>query len=286
MTGSSGLLGRRIVKAAQINYEVVPTHHTRSLFPNSIALDITNRKDVFQLTTRQRPHAVIHVAAMKNVDKCETDRNLAWKTNAEGTRNIAEACKKAGVKLVYVSTDYVFDGRKGLYAEIDKPNPVNYYGLTKLKGEEFVKKYCDRSSIARTSLLYSWHLEEANFASWVVDSLRRDEKIAVINDHYQSPTLTDNIVEALLQIVERDLSGLYHIAGNERINRYEFATRIAETFGLDPSLIKPINMSQLKIWKTRRPRDSSLCIKKAQKHLKTEFLNIEESLSLVKKNQD
>lgn len=284
-TGGSGLLGSKVVRLAESVYEVVSTHHTRSLFPNSIKFDITNRQEVFKVIRKFRPNVVIHTAAETNVDKCETDKDWAWRVNAEGTRNIAEACGKMNVKLVYISTDYVFDGEKGFYVEEDVPNPVNCYGWTKLKGEEFLKEYCGNYIIARASVLYGWHPWKVNFATWVIGSLRLGKQITVVNDHFNSPTLADNLAEVLLEMVKRDLSGIYHAAGSERINRYEFAVKIAEAFDLDASLIRPIKMSELRVWVAKRPRDSSLCINKVQKQLKTKFLNVQESLALMKKSE-
>ncbi len=113
----------------------------------------------------------------------------------------------------------------------------------------------------------------------------RGRGIDVVNDHYNSPTLADNLAQALLEMVERDLSGVYHTSGSERISRYEFALRVAEAFNLDPSLIRPVKMSELKAWVARRPRDSSLRIDKAQRLLKTKFLNVEESLNCMRKSE-
>jgi len=285
VTGASGLLGSKIVKLAEQSLEVIPTHNTRSFFKDSIKLDITNRTEVFQVTAKIKPDVVIHVAAETRVDQCEKNREEAWKVNAKGTKNVAVACGKIKARLIYVSTDYVFDGEKGVYFESDEPNPVNYYGWTKLKGEEFVRENCQDYVIARPSVLYGWHSWKTNFALWVMESLRRKEPITVVDDHYNSPTLADNLAEALLEIAETDLNGIFHTAGSERINRYEFAVKIAKNFDLDANMIKPVKMSELKMWIAKRPRDSSLCIIKAQKQLKTKFLNIEESLKLMKMNR-
>jgi len=286
VTGASGLLGSKVVKLAEHSYEAIPTHNTRSLFKNSVKMNITNNAEVFQIVSKTKPEVVIHVAAETRVDQCEKDREEAWEVNAEGTKNVAVACGKFNAKLIYISTDYVFDGEKGLYVENDEPNPANYYGLTKLKGEEFVKEYCKDYVITRTSVLYGWHSWKTNFALWVIESLRRGEKITVADDHYNSPTLADNLAKVLLEMAKTDLSGIFHTAGSERINRYEFAVNIAKNFDLDENMIRPVKMSELKMWIARRPRDSSLCISKAQKQLKTKFLNVQESLKIMKKTYD
>jgi len=285
VTGASGLLGSKVVKLAEHSFEVIPTHNTCSLFMGSVKMDITNSAQVLQVVAQMKPDVLIHVAAETRVDRCEKNREEAWKVNAEGTKNIAVACGKIKTKLIYVSTDYVFDGEKGLYVEGDEPNPVNYYGLTKLKGEEFVRENCQDYVVARTSVLYGWHSTKTNFALWVIESLKRGESISVVDDHYNSPTLADSLAEALLEIAQQNLRGVFHTAGNERISRCEFALKIAETFNFDPKLIKPVKMNQLKTWIARRPRDSSLCIDKAHSQLKKKFLNVEESLKAMKMNQ-
>jgi len=283
VTGGNGLLGSKIVKLAQTKYECVPTHRTRALHPNSLKLDIASIEEVFRVFKMVKPNVIMHVAAETNVDKCETERNWAWKANVEGTANVAEACAKMNVKLVYVSTDYVFDGKKGLYTEQDRPNPVNYYGLTKLKGEEFVKERCKNHLIARTSVLFGWHPWKKNFATWAIEALRCENRIDVVDDHFNSPTLADNLAEALLEMVEKDLSGTYHTAGSERISRYEFVLKMAKVFDLDIDFVKSTKMRELKAWVAKRPRDSSLCIDEARKQLKTKFFDVKESLEFMRR---
>lgn len=282
VTGASGLLGNRIAELAKRYYTIVPLHNTKPLQSNSLKTDITNAIEVSTLFNRLKPTVVIHTASETNVDKCETEKAHAWKTNVEGTRNIAEACQKVNAKLVCISTDYVFDGEKGLYSEEDKPNPVNYYGLTKLEGEKQVSDYCENYATLRTSVLYGWHPWKHNFATWVISKLKQQQEITVVEDHYNTPTLADNLAEMAVEIAEKDLRGLYHTSGRERISRYEFAKQIAKTFNMGANLIKPVKMSQLTTWTAKRPKDSSLDTRKIQKQLKTKPLNIIEGLNKIK----
>jgi len=286
ITGASGLLGNKIAKLATINHTVIPLHNTKPLHTNSLKLDITNQSEVLNLFQKLKPDAIIHTASETNVDKCETDKKHAWKTNSLGTRNIALACRKVGAKLVYVSTDYVFDGEKGNYNEHDKPNPINYYGATKLEGEKQVVQHCQNYVILRTSVLYGWHPWKQNFATWVINQLKQNKEITVVEDHYNTPTLTDNLAEITLEAIQKDLQGLYHASGSERVSRYAFAKQIAKAFNLDPNLIKPIKMSQLTAWIAKRPKDSSLNTDKIQKKLKTKPLNITDGLNRMKKEAE
>lgn len=286
VTGGSGLLGSKVVKLAKTNYQIIPIHFRDSLFPDSVRLDITNKHDVSQIVRKLKPDIVIHTAAETNVDKCENERDWVWKANAEGTSNLAEVSGRIDAKMIYISTDYVFDGERGLYTEEDEPNPVNYYGLTKLKGEGFLAQYSTDYVIARTSVVYGWNPRRLNFATWIIESLRKGRSIQVVDDHFNSPTLADNLAEALLETVEKDLSGLYHMAGSQRISRYEFSVKVAKAFDLDSDLIKPVKMNELKTWIAKRPKDSSLNIEKAQSVLKTRFLNIQESLNILKEREE
>lgn len=282
VTGGSGLLGSKIVNAGKIDYEIVPTHNTTPLFPNSIKLDILDNWEVSRILSHLRPDAVIHAAAESNVDRCETDKKHALAVNAEGTKNIAEACNVVGARLVYVSTDYVFDGEKGRYVEEDKPNPINYYGRTKLEGEKHVSEICENHVIARTSVLYGWHPRKQNFVTWAIDSLKQGKQISITDDHYNSPTLADNLAEVLLELADSEKRGVLHTAGSTRIDRFKLVLEIAKIFNLNPALVKPIKMAELKTWVAKRPRDSSLRIDKAKKTLKTPLWSVSEGLKFLR----
>ncbi len=282
VTGASGLLGSKVVKLAKRKYEVTPTHNTRSLQPDSITLDITNQNQVSKIFDQLKPEIIMHTASETNVDKCEMQKQQAWKINTEGTRNIALACSKIGAKLVYISTDYVFNGEKGNYTEQDEPNPINYYGVTKFEGERQIISHCQNYVILRTSVLYGWHPWKQNFVTWIINTLKQNKELTVVEDHYNTPTLADNLAEMALEAVQKDLRGVYHASGSQRISRYEFAKQIAKAFNLDQNLVKPMKMSQLTAWIAKRPRDSSLNTDKIQKQLKTKPLNITEGLDRMK----
>jgi len=282
VTGASGLLGNKIVELAKNDYAVIPLHNTKPLHSNSLKLDITDATEVLSLFDKLKPEVVIHTASETNVDKCETERENAWKTNVDGTHHIALACSDVGAKLVYISTDYVFDGEKGNYNEQDKPNPINYYGITKLEGEKQAVKHCQKYVILRASVLYGWHPWKQNFVTWVINQLEQNKEIAVVEDHYTTPTLADNLAEITIEAIQKDLQGLFHASGSESISRYKFAIQIAKTFQLDQNLIKPIKMRQLTAWIAKRPKDSSLNISKIQKQLKTKLLNITEGLKRMR----
>jgi dTDP-4-dehydrorhamnose reductase len=246
-------------------------------------MDVTNEDEVRHVFDQVKPDIIVHAAAETNVDRCEIHRNAALAVNSEGTRIVAKACERDNGRMVYVSTDYVFDGKKGRYTEDDKPNPVNYYGLTKLMGEKHVTRLCKRFAILRTSVLYGVHAERPNFAMWVVRNLKQGKPLTIVEDHFNSPTLANNFAGSILEIANKGLEGIYHIAGSDRASRYEFAMKIAEMFDLDANLVRPIKMGELKAWIAKRPKDSSLSTDKVRKEIDTELVGITRGLAEMKR---
>jgi dTDP-4-dehydrorhamnose reductase len=198
----------------------------------------------------------------------------------EGTRAIAEAARKAGSYLVYISTDYVFDGQRGLYQEEEETNPVSYYGLSKLLGEEFC---LDQGCIARTCVIYGSRPAsgKVNFALWLLNALKSGKEARVVTDQFITPTLNSNLAAMVLEAADRHLSGNYHLSGASRVSRYDFACELARAFDLDRRLIIPSQMSDIG-WLARRPMDSSLDTSKASRTLKNRPLKLYESLQVLR----
>ena len=284
VTGSSGLLGRRLVSVLKGEYEVVGIDRYASTDRNVLTLDITERRRTVESAVRLHPSVVVHTAAETNVDLCETEHEHARSINVEGTANVAEGCAMAEAKMIFISTDYVFDGVKGNYAETDQPNPISFYGLTKLEAERLVTSKLPNALIVRTSVLYGWHPSKLNFATWIIKELREHQTLRVVRDHINSPTLADNLANAIHAAIERGSEGLLHVAGSERISRFDFARRIAKSFGLDENLLVPVEMRDLN-WAARRPRDSSLDVGKAEKELGTELLGVDRGLEEMSRSQ-
>jgi len=284
VTGSSGLLGRRLVSVLSGAHEVVGIDKSVSEGRKDFAVDITHRQRTLESIVTTAPSVVVHTAAETNVDRCETEQDLARRINVDGTANIADACVKVGAKLILISTDYVFDGTKGNYAETDEPNPISFYGLTKLEAERITAATLPDSLIVRTSVLYGWHPIKLNFVTWVLKGLRERQVLRVVNDHLNSPTLADNLADAVHKAIERNSQGILHVAGNERISRFGFALRIAKRFSLDESLLVPVEMKDLS-WIARRPRDSSLNVGKAEKELGIELFGVDRGIEEMVKSE-
>lgn len=285
ISGGSGLLGSKISeKAMEKGHDVYSGYNTHEAkFGIPIKLDVCQRAALQKTLKKVEPEVIVHTAALTDVDKCEEDKNLAWKVNVKGTKNIAELSRKHKAFLIYVSTDYLFSGEKGLYKERDEPDPINYYGATKLEGEKTVKAIAEEWCIARPSVIYGSTAAagKVNFALWVIEKLEKGEPIRVITDQYVSPTLNTNLADMILEVAERKLVGTYHLAGTTPINRYDFAKLIAETFNLNQDLIKPAKSEEMK-WAAKRPKNTSLNVEKATKTLHKKPLCIEEALSELK----
>jgi dTDP-4-dehydrorhamnose reductase len=242
-----------------------------------LTVDITEKEQTLKSIVTTAPRVVVHTAAETDVDRCETDQDLAQRINVGGTANIAAACARVGAKLILISTDYVFDGLKGNYSETDTPNPISYYGLTKLEAEKIVASASSESLTIRSSVLYGWHPSKLNFATWILKGLHEHQTLKVVNDHINSPTFADNLAEAIRKAIEQDSQGVLHVAGSERITRFDFARRIARQFDLDERFLSPVKMSDLN-WIAKRPRDSSLSVGKAEKELGVELFGVDRGL--------
>jgi dTDP-4-dehydrorhamnose reductase len=284
VTGSSGLLGRRLVSVLSGEYEVMGIDRYVPEGQKDLAVDITQRERTLESIVGMGPSVVVHTAAETDVDRCETERDLARRINVEGTANIADACVEVGAKLILVSTDYVFDGNKGNYAETDEPNPISFYGITKHEAEQIAASTSPNSLIIRTSVLYGWHPVKLNFVTWILKGLRDRQTLRVVYDHINSPTFADNLARAIHKAIERNSQGMLHIAGSERISRFDFARRVARRFDLDESLLIPVQMKDLS-WVARRPKDSSLDVGKAEKELGIELLGVDEGLEEMMRNK-
>ena len=285
ITGASGLLGHKIAQLALKKghkvYSTYKEHPTNLGTP--IKLDLTNQNEISKVITQLKPEAILHAAAYTDVDGCEINKDLAWKVNAEATKHIAIASTNVYAHLTYVSTDYVFDGEKGLYKEEDQPNPISYYGCTKLKGEEFIKKHSQEWCITRASVIYGWgQTQKLNFATWIINNLNQGKEVKILTDQHVSPTLNTNLAEMLLEIAERKITGVLHTAGATKVSRHEFALKLAQVFNLNTNLIKPAKMNEIS-WKAKRPKDSSLNVSKASSLLSAKPLKLNQALETMKK---
>ena len=281
ITGGSGLLGGKVAEIAlERGYEVYSGYNShKPEFGEHVKFDLANSNSIVKVIDEVKPDVIVHSAALTDVDKCEVEKELAYKINVEGTKVVAEMAKKLNSFLIYISTDYVFDGNKGMYKEEDETNPINYYGYTKLLGE----KYCQDFCIARTCVIYGAKPAsgKVNFALWLISKLKKGESVKIITDQFITPTLNTNLAKMALECAERELKGVFHLAGATRVSRFEFAREIARVFGLNGNLIIPAKMDEIN-WIAKRPRDSSLDTSKANKFLNEKPCELKKALKVLK----
>ena len=267
--GGSSLLGYKLLSHKD-KFEVYASYNKNLINLQNVEtlkIDITDEKNCEKILDI-KPDIIINTAAMTNVDYCEKFEKNAFDVNVTGTKNIAKIAEKLGSKLIHISTDAVFSGSKKFYVEEDKPNPISIYGKTKLESEKIISNVND-SVILRPSVLFGWipfeyikTKEESrktmNFGLWVIDQLYKNNKISIVNDQINTPTLADNLAENIIEILKKDLTGIFHLSGLSCISRLDFSKKIAKTFGYSDNLISSISSKKLK---QIAPRTLESCLK-------------------------
>ncbi|MCW8824766.1 MAG: dTDP-4-dehydrorhamnose reductase, partial [Ignavibacteriaceae bacterium] len=269
ITGANGMLGQRAVEyySSKENIELLASSvEDKSVIDSAdyISCDIKSRDKIKKVIYDYCPDFIIHTAAFTNVDLSEKMREDAWKINVKGVEYIAEAARAIDAQIIHISTDYIFDGKNGPYHENDLPNPIGYYGRTKLASENALKISGTLFTILRTNVLYGFaRNSRPDFVRWVINSLTKKERIRIVKDQINNPTFIDDLVQAINKIIEFKKTGIYNIGGKEFLSRYEFTNRIADYFKLDKNLITPITTAELN-QPARRPLKSGLLILKAE----------------------
>lgn len=286
VTGASGFLGGHICQQATKQWDVFGAFHRNETLPEStkpVNVDLSESERLFEVLDEIDPGVVIHAAVMQ-VDECERAPDLAQRLNVEATRVIAEWCGQRQRRLIYISSDLVFDGKTGGYAETDLPQPINLYGQSKHEGETATLFVCPQACVARLPLMYGFPLARGYcFFAGMFAQLQRKETVAVFHDQYRTPGLVANMAEALLELVNLSFSGIIHLGGAKRCSRYEFAQALCRLAGFDEALLRPVSMFEAKT-PAARPQDVSLTNKLAQRVLKTKLLGYEEGLRALLKH--
>ncbi len=281
--GGASLVGSTIINYAQNDYEIFATKNITPIDNPKVSLLqvdlLENKTKILDYIKKIKPEAVIHTVAFPNVDFCESNHKLTDLLHVKITEDISEICKKINSKLIYFSTDAVFDGKKsGKYFESDITNPLSYYGKTKLKAEEIILRNTN-NLILRTTVIYGWHIR-SRFTNWVLNSLKNTKIVNAFIDQYNTPTLVDDLANSIPKILENDLSGLFHATGKSCLNRFEFAQKLAVQFGLDKSLIVPINSSEIS-QVAPRPNNGCLNSTNLETKINMKFSNIDSGLSHI-----
>ena len=288
VTGCNGLLGQKLVEliSSKPGHDIIATAKSKLIpkLPRGEfhTLDITNHIQVEAVIAQTKPDAVIHTAAMTQVDQCETDREKCWQANVEAVQYVVDACRKNNAHLVHISTDFIFDGSHGPLDENEKPNPLSYYGKSKLAGEETVQKSGVDWAILRTVLVYgvTQDMGRSNIVLWVKKNLEEGKTINVVNDQWRTPTLAEDLAMGCLLAAEMNAKGIFNISGAEMMTPYDIAIATAEFFKLDKSLIQQTDSTRF-TQPARRPPKTGLIIEKAKKQLGYRPHAFKEGLALV-----
>ena len=280
VTGSAGLVGQQVVKDLSKSNQVFSCYNeSKPEYGIPMKMDLLNHEMVSNVLLETEPDVVIHLGAMTGVDLCEKEKTSASEINTKATEIIAKECSKLNSFLVYVSTDYVFDGNFGMYKEDDVANPLGFYGKSKLEGEKAVQNFSTNWCIARTSTPFGLHPTKKSFPMWVIENLQKQKQIDVLIDQFTSPTYIPNLSRMLIEISERRITGIIHAAGASKISRYQMASMVSDKLNLDGTLLKQISMNKMK-WVAQRPKDSSLDVSRASSILNEKPQKIDQSLNL------
>jgi dTDP-4-dehydrorhamnose reductase len=287
ITGVNGLLGQKCVSEFEDDFEIIGLDiQDKSLLKNAktyIKGDITQRKNLKALLVDLHPHYIINTAAYTNVDASETNKELCWKINVEGIQNLIYGARKINAAIIHLSTDYIFDGKTGPYREDETPSPLGYYGKSKLASENTLAESKIPHAILRTMVMYGIGVNtRPNFTTWVIDKLKLKENINVVTDQFGNPTLADDLARAIKRLINMKKWGLFNYSGNEYLDRYSFALKIAATFDLDIRLITPTTTEGLH-QAALRPLNSGFILDKVKTELGIQPLDIDESLKIFKK---
>lgn len=287
--GANGFTGRRMLDdlASNAAYTVTGCSLSEDICPQEaggsyrfIRADVRDAAAVTALFEEVRPQVVINASALSVPDFCETHREEAHLTNVTAVEQIARACEQHGSRFVHLSTDFVFDGRTDrLYRETDPPNPVNYYGLTKLEGEQRVAEICRSYAIVRVVVVYGKALpgQHGNILQLVANRLRAGEPIRVVSDQWRTPTFVGDISRGVAQLMHHPGNGIYHLCGSDCLTVAEMAYRVADYLKLDRSLIHPVTTEEM-AESTPRPRFSGLSIAKAQQEINYQPHTLDEGI--------
>lgn len=288
VTGANGLLGQKLCQLLDNDPEIQLTATARK--PVAVALkrgasqllDVTDAEATRTVLQQAAPDVVIHTAAMTQVDQCETDRDACWLNNVTAVENLVHACAGSHSFLIHISTDFIFDGSHGPLNESEKPNPVNFYGKSKLEAEALVMQSHIDWAIVRTVLVYgiTADMSRSNIVLWVKKSLEEGKRIQVVNDQWRTPTLAEDLATGCSQVARKKAKGVFHISGEEMMTPYDIAIRTAEFFNLDKSLITATDSNHFK-QPAARPLKTGFNIEKAKQELGFQPHSFQDGLRLI-----
>ncbi len=279
IVGASGFVGGELMRT--FGDDAVGTYCSTPT-AGLVSLDITDEAQVRDLVDRLRPARIVHSAAQPNVDRCESEVDESYRVNVLGTRNIATAAARVGARLVYFSTDYLFDGAAGPYPPEASPSPVQVYGVHKLEAETAIRELLTNYVIVRVCGVYGYHPSGKNFVMGLITKGARQEPMKVPSDQWGTPTFVDNLAEAVRELALSDYTGVAHPVGPDYLSRIDFARLGAEIFGFAPDFLRPVTTPELG-QPARRPLRGGVDNASTQAILRTRLAGARDGLTLMKR---
>ncbi len=289
VTGSNGLLGQKITEKILQEGGVclVATGKGVNRYPKKKGyvyeeMDVLQPASVDRIVTKYHPDAIIHTAALTNVDACETAREEAYALNVTAVEILIAICQQKGIHLVHLSTDFVFDGSEGPYEETAAPHPLSYYGETKLSAERLILNSKVKAAILRTIIVYGIvnDMSRSNIVLWAKGALEKGQPINVVNDQWRMPTLAEDLADACLLAVAKEAEGIFHISGKDMMSIAELVYRVADYWKLDKALVREVSSDTFK-QPARRPAKTGFVLDKAMTELNYHPHSFEEGLAVV-----
>jgi len=284
VTGSSGFLGRNLLKFSSKKYDLIAQYrfHPPAAYGDKIRfLKLDFLADQWKKLQPLRPRVIIHAAAMASIDECETQPELAQQINFNATRLLVDFAARRKIRFIFISSDVVFDGEKGNYSEKDEPHPVNFYAKTKIAAEKYVMENLPNAVVVRPALFYGLALDgRPSFTETMLQQLYAGKQIYAFTDQYRTPILVNDLVSALWELAENSYCGYLHLGGPQKVSRLDLGKMLCEIFNLDENLLIPVKSREVSL-QARRPLDCSLDISLARSLLKTQFVDCRTGLQLA-----
>lgn len=288
ITGANGLLGQAVMHifTRESDYELIQSSVEDKAYIGFgleyVKLNITNKEEVKNAVKKYKPGIIVNCAAFTDVDKCETERESCWKLNVDAVKNLIIASRINDAKIIHFSTDYIFDGKYGPYDEKATPNPLSFYGRSKLASENALTTSGVNYAIIRTMVLYGLGVNvKPNFALWIINKLKNKEPINIVDDMFGNSTISDDLAYGSLKLIEKNCIGIYNIAGRDIESRFDFTMKLCEVFKYDKNLVKKIKTKDLN-QPAPRPLNSGLITLKAETELGFTPMNSMEALRFLK----
>ena len=289
ITGSNGLLGQKLLHKLRKDYfvELIATSKgdnrvTERSNYTYFDLDITNNDAVAQLISSEKPQVVINTAAITNVDLCEDEKKACDTLNVDAVKYLADACLKVDAHLIQISTDFIFDGEDGPYTEEDIPNPLSYYGLSKLKSEQLLQAHSVKWTILRTIVVFGLgeKLSKGNIVLWAKGTLEKGDPLNIIDDQFRAPTLAEDLADICILATKKKALGIFNASGKDIMSIYEIVETIAKHYGYSTDNLNKISTAKLK-QKAGRPPKTGFILDKSINELGYNPHSFEESLAII-----